>query len=138
MDKLVELIREYRILLGKEKEIEAKKAQIRSLVLQAMESRKVKFFHSEHGIAKINVRFKLIPKRAEVLRLLSVEDIFLFAQFTSTKVKEWLVPKYGREKLLPLFLAEKNSYIQILSKERGKDGLLPLEGVIRVKSGQQH
>ena len=94
MDQRNEWIREYRILMDKEKEIENKKAYLRGLILKNMEERKVKVFRCEYGVAKINERFKLIPKMDEVLRLLSIGDIFLFAQFTTTKVKEWLVPKY--------------------------------------------
>ncbi len=123
MDQMNEWIREYRILMDKEKEIENKKAYLRGLILKNMEERKVKVFRCEYGVAKINERFKLIPKMDEVLRLLRIGDIFLFAQFTTAKVKEWLVPKYGREKLLPLFLVEKSSCLQILAQDKDKNCL---------------
>ena len=128
MNKMSEWIREYRFLMDKEKEIEKRKEILRGLISEEMESRNVKVFRCEYGVAKISERFKLIPKRKEVLGLLSLDDLFLFAQFNATKVKEWLVPKYGREKLLPLFFVETSSCVQVVSRDKRRDCLLFLEG----------
>ena len=48
-----------------------------------------------------------------MLGLLTGEDIFPFANFTPARVKELLVPKYGRETLLPLFDIEKTESLMI-------------------------
>ena len=63
----------------------------------------LKELRSEHGSAVRKTRFTLRPIRAEVLGLLDREDLFPFAKFTGPKIKTLLVPKYGRERLLPLF-----------------------------------
>ncbi len=62
---------------------------------------------SPSGSAQRVSRFKLHPRNGAVLGLLSSEDILPFANFTPARVKELLVPKYGRETLLPLFDIEK-------------------------------
>jgi hypothetical protein len=50
-----------------------------------------------------------------VLGLLSREDLFRFANFTPGRVKEVLVPKYGREALIPLFDIQKSDVLVIKS-----------------------
>jgi hypothetical protein len=48
-----------------------------------------------------------------VLSLLDSEDLFPFANFTPARVKELLVPKYGRETLIPLFEIQKSELLMI-------------------------
>jgi hypothetical protein len=55
-----------------------------------------------------------------VLGLLDREDLFPFAQFTGPKVKTLLVPKYGRERLLPLFDIHRTEYLVVKRPETGR------------------
>ncbi len=57
--------------------------------------------------------FKLTPRRDAVMNLLTAADLFPFASFTANRVKEVLVPVYGRERLLPLFDIEKKAMLRI-------------------------
>jgi hypothetical protein len=68
---------------------------------------------AEHGSAVRTWRFKLLPRPEPVLGILNSEDLFFFAHFTPARVKEILVPKYGRETLLPLFDIEKTESLVI-------------------------
>jgi len=73
---------------------------------------------SQYGTATLSSRFKLSPRREPVLDLLSSEDLYRFAQFAPGRVKELLVPKYGREALLPLFDIEQSV---VLTVQRPRD-----------------
>jgi hypothetical protein len=55
----------------------------------------------------------LTPRKGPVLELLGSEDLFPFARFTPAGVKEILVPKFGRESLIPLFDIQKSRYLMI-------------------------
>ena len=48
-----------------------------------------------------------------MLGLLNKDDLFPFAHFTPARVKELLVPKYGRERLIPLFDIEKHEVLVV-------------------------
>lgn len=113
MERLKQLIAEYRQLLAEEKRLEVKKGELRAAIMNEMDVYQLDRFATPVGTASRAVRYKLHPKKDELLRLLAVEDIFPFANFTTTRVKEVLVPKYGREKLLPLFDTEKIVYLQV-------------------------
>ena len=54
------------------------------------------------------------------LMLLDREDFFPFAHFTGPKVKTLLVPKYGRERLLPLFDIHRTEYLVVKRPEPGR------------------
>ncbi len=75
---------------------------------------------SEHGSAERKSRFTLRPIRAEVLGLLDREDFLPFAHFTGPKVKTLPVPKYGRERLLPLFDIHRTEYLVVKRPEPGR------------------
>ena len=103
MNNLDEMIREYRSILQQEQQLDARKEELRLAIMAALTAQNLQFSRSPYGIAIRSTRYKLMPRREAVLGLLQAEDLFPFAQFTSKRVKLHLVPKYGRERLLPLF-----------------------------------
>lgn len=113
MDSLPQKIAEYRYLIEQEKQLTARKHQLRDEILQELQSMQLNRFAAQHGIAKVSTRFKLIPHTEELLALLTPEDLMAFAHFSSEKVKELLVPKYGREKLLAMFDIEKSTVLSV-------------------------
>ncbi len=113
MIELSELVREYGELLDQEQCIERKKQEVRARVLSLLMNQGLMASATPFGTAKRCSRFKLTPLRETVLALLNSEDLFPFASFTPNRVKETLVPKYGRERLLPLFDIEKTEYLMI-------------------------
>lgn len=110
---LTNLISEYRHLAEQEKQLAERKAGLRKQILAEMARNKLRRFGNADGVAQITTRFKLIPKLELVLALVKVEDLLPFLQFTSAKVRDLLVPKYGREPLLPLFEVEKNESLLV-------------------------
>ena len=78
-----------------------------------MARQNLKSTRTEHGSALRTSRFKLLPRQEPVLSLLSSEDLFFFAHFTPARVKEVLVPKYGRETLIPLFEIQKTELLVV-------------------------
>ncbi len=113
MPGLHDLIREYGDLLAEESRISERKERLRTLIAQEMAGQNLRSTSTEHGSAVRTSRFKLLPRPEPVLGLLSSEDLFFFANFTPARVKEILVPKYGRETLLPLFDIEKTELLVI-------------------------
>lgn len=113
MDDLEALIREYCGLLDEERRINDRKDVLKTAILKVMADAKLAATKTAHGSVDRASRFKLIPRREPVLSLLDSEDLFPFAQFTPAKVTEHLVPRYGRERLLPLFDVDKTEYIQV-------------------------
>jgi hypothetical protein len=113
MPELSELIREYAELLQQERWIEDRKAELRKAIADEMAQKNLKSANSAHGTVQRTSRFKLLPRRELVLGLLSSEDLFAFAGFNPARVKEVLVPKYGREALLPLFDIQKSEMLVI-------------------------
>ena len=113
MPELSELIREYGELLAQERWIEDRKAELRKAIGDELARQNLKSANTAHGTAMRTSRFKLLPRREPLLALLSSEDLFAFAGFTPARVKEVLVPKYGRETLLPLFDIQKSETLVI-------------------------
>lgn len=113
MAELPDLIRDYCNLLDEERRLEERKASLREQILAEMGRLNVKEARYAHGKAQRTPRFKLLPRREAVLRLLDRDDLYPFAQFTTARVKEILVPKYGRERLLPLFDVQKTEILSI-------------------------
>ena len=119
MDELPELIREYCAVLEQESRLNERKARLRTQILVEMSRLNVTDARYPHGTALRGARFKLVPKRDEVLGLLTSDDLFPFAQFAPNRVKELLVPKYGRERLLPLFDIQMTNFLQA-KRPRGR------------------
>jgi hypothetical protein len=113
MPELSTLIRQYGELLDQERYLSEQKKLLRTAIADEMARQNLKETRNEHGSALRTSRFRLLPRRAPVLGLLSSEDMFPFANFTAPRVKELLVPKYGRETLIPLFEIEKTELLVV-------------------------
>jgi hypothetical protein len=113
MPGLTELIQEYCELLNAERLLNERKDQLRQEILSAMAGQGVDQFQSPVGSARRTSYFKLNPRRDAVLNLLSAEDLFDFAHFTPARVRNILVPKYGRQTLLPLFDYQKSETLYV-------------------------
>lgn len=113
MDELTTLIREYGEVLDSERRLERKKTELRARILSLLESRRLFNYASPFGRATRTNRFKLTPRKEAVLATLPAEDLYPFVHFTPARVKNLLVPKYGRERLLPLFDIEKSALLMI-------------------------
>jgi hypothetical protein len=107
------LIREYAELLEQERLLDDRKAALRAQIEEAMALDRVDQARTEFGSAQRMTRHKLIPRRDPVLSLLDRADLFPFATFTPAKVTEHLVPRFGRETLIPLFDIEKSHYLLV-------------------------
>ena len=117
MSDLNVLIGEYCSILEQERRLEDRKLQLREAITAEMKRQEMRYARSQSGTAQRVSRFKLHPRIGQVLGLLSSEDILPFANFTPARVKELLVPKYGRETLIPLFDIEKSESLMV--KRRG-------------------
>jgi hypothetical protein len=113
MPELSELIREYCSILDQERQLSERKEQLRTSIADEMKRKELDVSRCEYRSAQISSRFRLHPKAGPVLSLLNSEDLLFFANFTPARVKEVLVPKYGREKLIPLFDYEKTQFLLI-------------------------
>jgi len=113
MDDLEGMIREYCGLLDEERRLAGRKDALKKAILAAMGAEHLQNAKTPAGSVDRASRFKLTPRRDEILTVLDAEDLFPFAQFTPAKVTEHLVPRYGREVLLPLFQVEKTEYIMV-------------------------
>ena len=120
MSDIPELIGEYCAIVEQERELDERKQDLRRRILEALVAGNLKQSRSEYGSAERKTRFTLRPIRAEVLGLLDREDFFPFAHFTGPKVKTLLVPKYGRERLLPLFDIHRTEYLVVKRPEPGR------------------
>ena len=107
MTELDALIQEYAALLAQEQAIDLRKGELRKQIADELDRLEIDQARSHVGSVERVSRFKLNPRRDAVLGLLDQDDLFPFAQFTPAKVKTVLVPKYGREALVPLFDIEK-------------------------------
>jgi hypothetical protein len=114
------LIAEYCSILEQERRLESRKQCLREAIIEAMIRQDLPRVSCPHGTATRSSRFKLSPHRDPVLELLDSEDLFPFAHFTPARVKELLVPKYGRDALLPLFDIEKTEML-IVKRPRDPD-----------------
>src|SRR5262249_8892320 len=91
MAELPALIRGYCELLEQESRLEERKGRLRQEILAEMGRLNVADVRYPHGHAQRSAKFKLIPRRDEVIGLLERDDLFPFAHFTPPKVKEILV-----------------------------------------------
>ena len=119
MSDLNVLIREYCSILDQERQLNARKERLREAISGEMDRQELRSTRTEFGNAQRASRFKLLPRREPVLGLLSGADIFPFANFTPARVKELLVPKYGRETLIPLFDIEKTEFLLVKRPQGG-------------------
>jgi hypothetical protein len=108
-----ELIRDYAELLVEEHRLAKRKEGLRAAITEEMARQNLKESHTEFGNALRTFRFKLLPRREPVLGLLDREDLFPFAIFTPARVKELLVPRFGREALIPLFEIQKSELLVV-------------------------
>ena len=113
MPPLPDLIREYCEILEQEGFLERRKEALRAMIQQAMADERLAATNTPFGSARTMSRFKLVPRRDEVVNLLDADDLLAFATFTPPKVTELLVPKYGRDRLLRLFDVEKTEFLQV-------------------------
>lgn len=114
MSSFLDLIQEYGAILAQERVLDERKKALRAEILDELAVRKVDRWNTPYGTARRGIRFKLLPRRDAVLALLKPEDLFPFAHFTPKRVTEVLVPKFGRENLVPLFEVQKSAYLQVL------------------------
>ncbi len=113
MPNMSELMREYGAILDQERQLSDRKHRLRSAIMEEMKRTGIKYSNTGSGSAQLSYRFKLHPKAEQVLALLTSEDLYFFARFTPARVKEMLVPRYGRERLIPLFDYEKTESLTI-------------------------
>lgn len=113
MAELSDMIREYCDILTEERRIADRKEGLRAAIAEAMARQNIDHTRNAHGSARYMTRFKLTPRREPVLELLSSQDLFPFARFTPAGVKELLVPKFGRDTLIPLFDIQKSRCLMI-------------------------
>jgi hypothetical protein len=113
MPELSDMIRDYCDILTQERQLADRKEGLRAAIADAMAQQNIDQTRTLHGSARQMSRFKLTPRKEPVLNLLSSEDLFPFARFTPAGVKEILVPKFGRESLIPLFDIQKSRYLLI-------------------------
>jgi hypothetical protein len=113
MPDLNALIQQYVAITEQERRLEDRKKLLRAAIIGEMANRNLKWTNTEHGSASCTTRFKLNPRQEPVLSLLNSSDLFPFAHFTPARVKELLVPRYGRERLLPLFDIEKQKLLVV-------------------------
>lgn len=121
MSELDALIQEYGALLDEEHALDQRKTALRQRISDALDRLQTNTARCRDGSAERISRFKLTPRRDAVLSLLERDDLYPFAQFTPAKVKAVLVPKYGRETLVPLFDIEK-SVILIVKRANSPRG----------------
>jgi hypothetical protein len=119
MSNLNVLIREYCSILEQERQLNDRKERLREAIAGEMDRQELRSTRTDFGSAQRTSRFKLVPRKESVLGLLSSEDIFPFANFTPARVKELLVPKYGRETLIPLFDIEKIEFLMVRRAQGG-------------------
>ncbi len=117
MSDISVLIDQYCAILAQEHALGERKQNLRQKILAALVAGNLKQCRSEHGRAERKMRFTLTPIPVEVLGLLDAEDLFPFAHFTGPKIKTLLVPKYGRERLLPLFAIQRSEYLIVRRRE---------------------
>jgi len=113
MPELSALIREYCEILNQERQLSERKEALRAAIEEEMSRQKLDHTQTRDGSASHMNRFKLVPRREPILNLLGSDDVLEFANFTPARVKEVLVPKYGRETLIPLFEIQKIRYLLI-------------------------
>jgi hypothetical protein len=113
MAELSEMIRDYCEILAQERALSERKEILRAAIDAEMARQNLDRTQTPSGSARYITQYKLLPKREPVLKLLSGEDLFPFTRFTPARVKEILVPKFGRETLIPLFEIQKSRFVLI-------------------------
>jgi hypothetical protein len=113
MNRLESLLAEYCQLLDAEHELGVRKDEVKTTIFAELEIAQLDSMRTPSGSVERRQRFKLTPKRDEVLSLLDSGDLLPFATFTAAKVTEHLVPRYGRERLIALFDIEKTEFVMI-------------------------
>jgi hypothetical protein len=121
MSELDALIQEYGTLLDQERAIDLRKTELRRRITDELDLLQIHQARCAAGSAERVSRFKLTPRRDAVLALLDGDDLFSFAQFTPAKVKSVLVPKYGRDSLVPLFDIEKSMTLIVKRASTARD-----------------
>jgi hypothetical protein len=119
MPDLSQLIGEYCAILEQERRLKERKERLREAIGEAMVEMEIPRLRCPAGTASLSSRFKLTPRKEPVLDLLTSEDLYPFAHFTPGRVKELLVPKYGRETLLPLFDIERSVVLMVQRPRQG-------------------
>jgi hypothetical protein len=120
MSDIPELIGEYCAIVEQERRLDERKQDLRRRILDALVAENLKQSRSEYGSAERKTRFTLRPIRLKVLELLDRDDLFPFTHFTGPKVKTLLVPRYGRERLLPLFDIDRTEYVLVKRSAPGR------------------
>jgi hypothetical protein len=118
MSDIPDLIREFRSAADRECEWMIRKATVRKSLLQALDKCGRHRYATEYGTAIRTTRVHLMPRRQSVLSLLNAEDLFPFTRFWPQQVQQLLVPKYGRDSLLPLFDIRPSTLLLV----KGPDG----------------
>jgi hypothetical protein len=113
MTELPKLVGEYCAILEQEHRLAERKERLREMILGELTRRDLHEFRTPHGSAERCSRFKLLPRSEAVLSVLSPMDILAFAHFPPGRVRTELVPKYGRDRLLPLFEIQKTITLHI-------------------------
>jgi len=111
------MLREYIEILDMERELAARKEKLRAALLSELVEADENCRTTADGTVQRRKRFTLKPRKDEALTLLTSEDLFAFTNFTTTKVKNLLVPIYGRDRLLPIF--EITEHEQLIIKRPG-------------------
>lgn len=113
MSTLPSLLAEYADVVNGIQMLERRRDELRTAIEAEMSRGGLQ--DARHGSVRATLGhwFKLTPRREAILGLLKAPDLFPFAHFTAQRVKECLVPVYGRERLLPLFDYEKRSQLRV-------------------------
>ena len=101
MSDISELVGEYCEIMEQERRLDECKQGLRRRSLEALVAANLKQLRAGLGSAERKTRFSLTPDRVKLLELLDRDELFPFAHFTGPKAKALLVPRYGRERLLP-------------------------------------
>ena len=118
MAGIQELIRDYRTAADRECEWMVRKASVRKSLLTELDRCGRHRYSTEDGTAIRTTRVHLMPRRESVLSLLDADDLFPFTRFWPLQVQRVLVPKYGRDSVLPLFDIRPSTLLLV----KGPDG----------------
>lgn len=117
LETMEELVEAYVNLLAQQNLIENRKKVLREKILCLLQKQQLTSEETLFGTATITKRFNIRPKLDKILTVLSAIDILPFAKFTSNRIKQELVPKYGREKLLTIFDYEEVPTLLVMGKK---------------------
>ncbi|MEW5855227.1 MAG: hypothetical protein AB2A00_41000 [Myxococcota bacterium] len=117
MEHLSEAMQRYVDILALEAKLSVEKEVLRQSIRSQLQRHGVSRHSTEGAEAFLAPRFTLTPKEEPLLRTLQPTDLLPFTSFTPRKISELLVPRYGREKLLPCFDV-KQSDVLVVRRER--------------------